>query len=260
MNHLKYYKLFESTSQIDKICKMYGIKNYTINLDGTIDVDGNVNLSNMELEKLPVKFGRVTGDFWCDNNQLTSLEGCPQTVGGHFLCNDNQLTTLVGCPTEVGGRFYCYNNQLTTLEGCPHKVVGNFRCGNNQLTSLEGCPSKVGGNFWCNNNKLTTLEGCPQKVVHDFFCDNNKLTTLEGLTDVLIGGNLIYSNNPIYHVTCDWLISNGFPDMERIELFNDIQIIIGNKLYLSKLEYFHDEIGKPLPDLEEVKKYYEIIE
>jgi len=37
--------------EIHKICKEYGIENYTINNDGSIDVDGYVDLSNMELTK-----------------------------------------------------------------------------------------------------------------------------------------------------------------------------------------------------------------
>jgi len=39
--------------EIHKICKEYGIKNYTINTDGSIDVDGYVNLSKKRLTKLP---------------------------------------------------------------------------------------------------------------------------------------------------------------------------------------------------------------
>ena len=42
---MKYLKKFnESVEDIDSICKKYGIKNYTINVDGTVDVDGNVDL------------------------------------------------------------------------------------------------------------------------------------------------------------------------------------------------------------------------
>jgi len=33
---------------IDSICKKCGIKNYTINSDGTVDVDGNVCYQNLE--------------------------------------------------------------------------------------------------------------------------------------------------------------------------------------------------------------------
>jgi hypothetical protein len=50
--------------------------------DGTVDVNGDVNMSEMNLTKIPVKFGKVTSDFYCENNQLISLEGAPQSVGG----------------------------------------------------------------------------------------------------------------------------------------------------------------------------------
>ena len=56
---------------------------------------------------------RITGDFSCHNNQLTSLKGCPSSVGGDFSCSGNKLTSLKGCPSSVGGDFYCSNNQLT---------------------------------------------------------------------------------------------------------------------------------------------------
>ena len=38
---------------IHKICEVYYITNYTINPDGTIDVDGDVDLSWRGLTKLP---------------------------------------------------------------------------------------------------------------------------------------------------------------------------------------------------------------
>ena len=113
---------------IEEICKEYGIENYTINSDGTIDVVGDINLSNRRLTKLPLKFRSVTGDFYCDNNQLTSLEGAPQSVGGSFYCHDNQLTTLEGAPKSVGGNFYCNDNQLTSLEGAPLSIGDSFYC------------------------------------------------------------------------------------------------------------------------------------
>ena len=33
-------------------------------------------------------------------------------MGGSFYCNNNQLTTLEGCPKEVGGIFHYRNNPL----------------------------------------------------------------------------------------------------------------------------------------------------
>jgi len=62
------------------------------------------------------------GDFYCNDNQLTSLVGAPTSVGGSFFCNDNKLTSLVGAPTSVNGDFYCANNKLTSLHNI-HKQV-----------------------------------------------------------------------------------------------------------------------------------------
>ena len=138
MKYLKKYGLFESNTEIDSICQKYGIQNYTINGDGTVDVDGDVDLYNRGLTKLPLKFGKVSGNFYCSYNKFTTLEGCPREVVGDFYCHRNQLTTLEGCPKEVGGSFDCSHNQLTTLEGCPGEVGGYFDCVNNQLTIIKG--------------------------------------------------------------------------------------------------------------------------
>ena len=130
---MKHLRLFENFKGIDSICRQYGIENYTVNPDGTVDVDDNVHLDNKELKKLPLKFGKVTGNFNCVRNQLTTLEGAPREVGGDFYCRSNQLTTLEGAPREVGGGFFCFYNQLTTLEGGPREVVGRFDCEYNPI-------------------------------------------------------------------------------------------------------------------------------
>jgi hypothetical protein len=143
----------QNPNNIDlKLLKGCIIGKYTINDDGSIDVDGMVRLTNKYLTKIPFKFRNVSGSFWCNSNPLTSLEGAPNSVGGDFYCSDNQLTSLEGAPKTVGGRFCCYNNQLTSLEGAPNRGGGGFYCYINQLTSLEGAPNSVGGVFNCSNN------------------------------------------------------------------------------------------------------------
>ena len=102
---------------INAICKKYDITRYTINSDGTVDVNNDVNLRVKGLTKLPLKFGIVKGSFDCGDNELTTLEGSPIEVSGGFKCNNNKLTSLEGSPREVGRVFYCSGNQLTTLEG-----------------------------------------------------------------------------------------------------------------------------------------------
>jgi hypothetical protein len=146
----------ESNQEIDSICKKYGIENYTINEDRTIDVDGGVNLSNKGLTELPLKFRRVSGYFYCSRNKLTSLEGAPISVGGIFDCYNNQLTSLEGAPKSVAGNFDCYNNKLTTLEGSPKKIGGFFRCDYNKLKDVYGIKEgfRLGGYFNISKNPV----------------------------------------------------------------------------------------------------------
>ena len=126
----------ESKEDIDSICLKYGIKNYTINSDGSIDVDGDVDLSRKNIDKLPLKFGKVTGHFDCYDNQLTSLEGCPREVGGHFYCSYNKLTSLEGSPNRVGGGFYCYENQLVDVKGFPLIIGGGIGIKGNPVEEI----------------------------------------------------------------------------------------------------------------------------
>ena len=53
---------------------------------------------------------RLVVIFSCYDNQLTSLDGAPITVGGGFDCTCNNLISLKGAPNRVGGNFLCYNN------------------------------------------------------------------------------------------------------------------------------------------------------
>jgi hypothetical protein len=217
---MKHLKLFEAFEDIDSICKKYNIENYTINADGLVDVNGDVFLYNKGLTKLPLKFGKVTGYFGCNDNQLTTLEGGPREVGGDFDCYNNQLITLEGGPISVGGGFYCRNNKLITLEGSPREVGGDFSCYNNKLTTLEGSPKEVGGNFNCRDNKLATLEGSPREVGGNFYC---------------IG-------NPIYSVY------KLFPDHKSYMDSLDYNYLRGTDIVKSRFQESLDEVGIKLPN------------
>ena len=84
-------------------------------------VSEDLHLSELNLRLLPTIY-EVNGSFYCYNNKLTSLEGCPKAVKGDFYCSNNQLTSLEGCPETVKGGFDCSNNKLISLEGCPEHL------------------------------------------------------------------------------------------------------------------------------------------
>ena len=144
----------------------HDIKNYTINDDFSIDVNGNVNLELKDLTELPdhIQFGVVRGNFVCTDNNLASLRGVPRVVGQGFYCDINKLTSLEGAPEKVGEKFDCNYNQLSSLEGGPKEVGESFYCTRNKLTSLIGAPKKVGGDFYCSNNKVRFTEDDVRRV------------------------------------------------------------------------------------------------
>jgi|LauGreSuBDMM15SN_2_FD.fasta_scaffold506801_2 hypothetical protein len=115
---------------ISLICEKYNIINYTVNPDGSIDVDGDVDLSFNDLTELPLVFNRVTGSFSCANSNLTSLKGSPRWIGGWFSCGYNDLTSLEFSPDYVGSNFWCRYNNLTD-NYCDSEIGGGF------YTSLE---------------------------------------------------------------------------------------------------------------------------
>ena len=131
MRHIKPYQIFEASAsaaaltaeQIDWLDKCAKGRWKLNPQTGLVDVDENFDCSEQGLTDLKgVRFGKVSG---------------------YFNCNQNQLTSLVGAPHSVGEDFDCHNNHLTTLEGAPHSVGRNFHCDDNELTSLEGAPQTI---------------------------------------------------------------------------------------------------------------------
>lgn len=151
-----FFTTYEETKKwLDKM----GVENYTINEDLTVDVDVNVDLRHKKLEKIPVKFGKVGGSFSCRNNQLTSLEGCPEKIVGDFGCSYNQLTSLEGIPKSVGGDFLCYENKLTSLVFAP-KEPSSY--GSNPCTKIY---DRLGFTTEAHIEALETLDPNPEDTI-----------------------------------------------------------------------------------------------
>ncbi len=84
-------------------------------LTGTVNVDGNVNLTGLGLEQLPVRFGAVGGNFWCSGNRLTSLVGVHRILrridGGLYLWGNPIASGGIGL-LLVEGLTEIYANQF----------------------------------------------------------------------------------------------------------------------------------------------------
>jgi hypothetical protein len=80
----------EQIEFLDKVC--YGRDEWKLTPKGEVDVNGDVDMRKMNLTKIPVKFGRVGGTFWVNNNQLSTLQNCPDYIGQSFHFGENDLT------------------------------------------------------------------------------------------------------------------------------------------------------------------------
>jgi hypothetical protein len=185
------YNLGESFEDIDGICKKFGIKNYTINPDGSIDVDEEVDLYNKNLKKLPLKFNKV--NVWFD-------------------CSFNQLTTLEGSPVEVNDGFDCSNNKLTSFEFTPKIIRSGFDCRFNNIKTFEYFPSFIKYYFWCNGN--------PIEEVWDLFQDTTKIELLNDF-DVFRDED---TDEPVIIMDRlnDFLLTIGKPTVEKVNRYKNI--------------------------------------
>ncbi len=171
---MKYIKLYEEFNSfelneeqkafLDKFAKDRWILNQET---GLVDIDGNFDCSGENLTSfLGIKFGKVSGYFSCQKNELTSLQGCPTSVDGAFACSDNQLTSLQGCPTNVGGDFYCSYNELKSLKGCPTSISGEIYVYRNPI-SKEGITSVINNTIENKNYQIGLILSLPYLNKYD---------------------------------------------------------------------------------------------
>ena len=172
---IKLFEQFNNEQEIHDICKKYYIENYTINSDGTIDVNETVDLSGLLRDIIPIKFNVVRGDFYCYNNKLTSLINSPRIVDGIFSCSKNKLTSLEGSPERVGDYFYCSHNQITQLDNLS-LILTELNCSANKITELSNLPNSL---FFLDysHNQITELNNIPSMIYLTYInCRNDKIT------------------------------------------------------------------------------------
>jgi hypothetical protein len=277
---------FNQFKEIENICNKYNIKNYTINTDGSIDVNGNVDLrgsgywdyfksdrgrpNKWTLDKIPLKFRRVTGDFDLKFNALKDLEGCPTEIGGSLYLYYNKLESLEGCPTKVN-RLLIDNNNLKSLRGCPQTIDGDFNCSDNHITSLEFGPKFVGGYYGISHNPLSDPTGFPDefpgKTKNSFLGATHhsiywKGTPLSKLVSLLIKNNCNCSNLGCEEASGGQHIQDWKLISDVIRLINKYRVVSGNEVNLSNLDrLYYDMVDvydiqvKKLPEEIDIEGY-----
>jgi len=108
---------------------------FTFNTDGTVIVEGNLDISNIvgSVDHLPGGLKEVKGNYSISNQPLTSLVGSPERVGGYVNVRScTRLQNYHGIPRVIGGDLdlsYCNIPSTDGLRGISvggDIIVSNF--------------------------------------------------------------------------------------------------------------------------------------
>lgn len=176
------------------------IKNWVIRPDGLVDVDGDVRITFSSEKKIPVKFGKITGQFEISHTTITSLENSPEEVTQTFTIESNMyLTSLEGMTQKLGKSIIVGNCKLIkNLKGCPKSIPEELLIKDlDKLESLEGSPDRVHGVYGFNLKALKSLKGGPTICTDLYSIDNAPvLVSLEGMPKKIENGFISITNCP----------------------------------------------------------------
>lgn len=138
---------------------------------------------------------------------------------------------------DVDNNVYLENKGLKSLPFKFGRVTGWFNISNNQLTSLEGSPNYIRSGFNVGRNKLESLKYSPAYIGRFFDIQRNDISSFEFFPNHC--AEFICYETPLEPI---W---NLFKEVDKIELFNDYDIIRDNTIILDRLSQFLQEIKKP---------------
>jgi hypothetical protein len=172
--------------------------------------EGTIRLTSKKLQRLPADLPQeVAGNFLCNKNSLSTLEGCPQVIHGNFLCENNlPLKSLVGGPRKVGGKFYTYNCPFESFQGMAQEIGSYIHMRGNHCKNFVGFPQVVNAGFDVSITHINSLEGFPRQITGDVFIDDSKITSLHGIHKRIdfLDGVLNIANTVTSHVLSVLLI------------------------------------------------------
>lgn len=179
--------MFSTQKEVKFWLDEYKITNYTINEDLSVDVKGDVNLTDKKLTHLPIQFNNVTEDFYCDDNFLTDMQGFPRVILGDINCWNNKISSFKGCPYHIEGSLYCQENQLRSLEFCIEKIGKTFCCSENKIPNLKFGPKYVGADYICHSNQIISFASAPIEVAGKMDFYDNPLERIDDLKTIFFG-------------------------------------------------------------------------
>lgn len=164
------------------------IKNYIINNDHTIDVNGSVKIFFYEEDELPyyIQFRIVSEEFFVEQSNIKSFRGFPTKCNTLYFFNCD-MENLNGLDTDYQKIIISGCKKISSLKGLSDTAscISIYNCGKITSEELKNIPTKNLNKFTCDScNRVTTLKYMnidKDKVFNYFSCSGcNKLKDLVG--------------------------------------------------------------------------------
>lgn len=138
--------------------------------------------------------------FWCDQNNLTTLDFSKNIALKNLECQINKLTSLNISKNVNLESVWCHENKLTFVDFSNNLKLHTIECDTNEMTSIDLSKNinlktlitsrnplnnlDVSNNInlvqiYCSSNGLRTLDISKNTKLVYFRCDTNYLTTLD---------------------------------------------------------------------------------
>ena len=176
--------------EIQQICREYNINNYYINDDMSVNVNESVSFYRKRINKIPINFNIVRGDFDCGANNLEYLNtNIPERVGANFFCDKNQLKELNNIPKYVRGSFQCHQNNIERIDDLSNYIGQEINYDNNNIRTLDNFSSKI------------SIKNNPIEVIWELFENYNYIDYFNELDIIQDDGKVVILERLNYFLT-----------------------------------------------------------
>jgi hypothetical protein len=205
----------------------YGIQNYTINDDMSVDIDGSVLIDRRHIPRLDVKFRNVSNEFFINKCGLESMNNLPISCKCVTLTNNN-INEISNVPLNCQ-YLNLNNNKITEIQNIEHLTeLSTLEISHNKITKLYGLPSSI-KRISLENNLLKNFKNFPKALI---MRDDEKMYLIKGNPIVSLKGlDVDYNNIKVFLHLC-----KALPQINPKTYIDDV-----DKLIISTKELIKDK-------------------
>ena len=192
-----------SRKELEKLLESFKIYNYKIDEEEKLHINGNIDLSGMNLEKIPFRITSITGSVQLKGNKIKSFENFPVKALSVVL-SYNSIDSFESFPVDSEVDYLLVdNNNIQKFNSFP-KNLKSLSVTHNPISSIEGAPMCV---LHIEETKIALEDAFIHDICSRSKTWNNEISLLENVKKFirlspnsykLINHTNIFKNNQEY--------------------------------------------------------------